>query len=165
MDNQQRRIEEKLMWLGGIFDGEGSVTATAGHTKTGHGHLYKHRRYIPLISIVNTDQKIINQVLSIMDEAKIPYWVTTRKSEKNPHWKMKWEIMINGMKRCKQTIGILRPYVFGEKAEKMDVLEKWINRRLSTEQKKEYDEEDYRLLNLVRCSSITLRDYTPNPVS
>lgn len=165
MDNQQRRMEERLMWLGGILDGEGCVTAMAGHTKTGHGFAYKHRRYVPLIGLVNTDYKIIVMATAILKEANVPYWMNekARTSAVRPTWKPKWEVMITGMKRCRKAIEILRPYIFGEKAVKMDAMKLWIDRRLSTEQKKEYDGEDYRLLNLFRNSPITLRDYTPRP--
>jgi hypothetical protein len=166
MDNQPQRTEGDLNWLGAIIDGEGCVTATAGHTKTGHGHLYKHRRYIPNISIVNTDQKIVEEVFRVFDSVGIPYWVNFRlANKKHPTWKPKWEILINGMKRCLKASNILIPYTRSVKKDRLIAMREWINRRLDTNQKKEYDEEDYRLLELIRSSSVMLRDYTSNPTT
>ena len=163
MDNQQRRLEDRLCWLGGIIDGEGCVTATIGHTKTSKGHVAFNRRYTPVVGIVNTDELLIKEVLSIFDELGLPYHVYERTSAKHPTWKKKWEIMINGMKRCKRAVEILEPYIFGQKKQRMQALGKWIDYRLGVDQKKPYTEKDIELLSLIRQSSTTLRDYTPVP--
>ena len=160
LDNQQRSVEERLCWLGGIIDGEGCVTALAGHTKTGHGHIYKYRRYVPLISIVNTDKVMIEEIIDILKTVDVGHWVNYRESQRNhPSWKPKWEIMINGMKRCAKAAEVLLPYLVS-KRERLQAMKNWVNRRLMLTPKAEYTEEDYMLLNLIRASSIPLRGHT-----
>lgn len=173
LDNQQERLEDRLNWLGGIIDGEGWITATAGHTKTGRGYKYDHRRYIPQIGIVSTDKSIVDNVLTILEEAGIPCYVASRKGNKrNPHWKHKTEIKIMGMKRCLNAAPKLIPYLRSDKRRKLETLKTWIEYRMCQPgtpfaesnvyggSKRPYDDEDYRLLNLIRESSIIPRDYT-----
>lgn len=164
MDNQQRRMELDLQWLGAILDGEGCVTATSGHKKTSKGHDHAPR-YTPLINIVNTDPKIIEECTRILKEAGIPFWIGSRKSIKNPTWKMKWEIHINGMKRCKHTIPILIPYCRSIKKERLAKLGEWIDYRLTQEQKNPYTDKDFEMLNSFRASPTTFRDFTLNPAN
>ena len=162
LDNQQRSIEERLCWLGGIIDGEGCITAGAGHTKTGHGKIYKHRRYIPLISIVNTDEKLINEAIKILDEVGIGRWVNYRTATKgHPTWKPKWEIMITGMKRCAKAANILLPYLIA-KRDRLQALQTWVTRRFTLAPRAEYTEEDYQLIGLIRASSLPPRGHTSN---
>jgi hypothetical protein len=160
LDNQQRSIEERLCWLGGIIDGEGCITAMAGHTKTGHGHLYKYRRFVPLISIVNTDKTMVDEIVDILTTVEIGHWVSYRESfTKHPTWKAKWEIMISGMKRCQKAAEVLVPYLVSKKS-RLLLLKTWVDRRLCLATKAEYTEDDYRLLNLIRASSLPLRGHT-----
>ena len=160
MDNQQRSIEDRLHWLGGIIDGEGCITAGAGHTKTGHGYIYKHRRYVPAIDIVNTDPIIINEIMSILDEVKLPYWANWRKSKAHPEWKLKCDIMITGMKRCNKAAKKLVKYIIAKRDRALAMIE-WTDKRLAMGQREAYTQEDYDLINLIRASPIPLRDYTP----
>lgn len=162
IDNQPQKREDDLKWLGGIIDGEGSVTATIGHTKTSKGHIAKNRRYTPLISIVNTDPLLVQEIERIFKSFEIPYYVYSRVSKKNPTWKRKWEFMINGMKRCRRAIDILEPYIRGEKKLRMQALREWIDYRLTVASKDPYTDKDEELLSLVRQSSVMVRDRTPN---
>lgn len=172
LDNQQRRLEDDLNWLGGIIDGEGSVTATVGHTKTGKGHVYEHRRYIPLIHIVNTDKGLISEIKRVLEEMEIPCYINVRSgSKKNPHWKMKTEFMVVGMKRCLNACNKLLPYLRSEKKDRMEAMKEWIEYRLASPKipfstkgygglKQAYTDVDWELLKRIRQSSLPLRGHT-----
>lgn len=163
MDNQQRSLEVRLSWLGGIIDGEGHVTATIGHKQTRHG--YDHvRRFTPIIGIVNTDENIIKEACSILDASHLAYWMKGRQVKNHPTWKYKWEIHISGMKRCLRAIKVLKHYVRSEKQNRMEAMEQWIEHRLGEDQKKPYTEKDHQFLGRIRQNLRPSRGHTPPPV-
>jgi hypothetical protein len=154
LDNQQRRIEERLHWLGGIIDGEGMVTVIKRSELK-----KKDASWSPRISVVNTDIRLINEVIAIYEEINIPHYVQSKKDKKNPHWRIKYEILINGLKRCNQAIPTLIDYVVVKK-NKMIAMREWIDYRLGLSNRHPYTDKDFVYLNLIRETSIPPRDYT-----
>ena len=66
MGNQQRRIGDRLNWLGGIIDGDGMVTITKKHqTKRDKVNNWNSNSWSPRISVVNTNMVMINEVIDI----------------------------------------------------------------------------------------------------
>lgn len=160
-DNQQRRIEDRLNWLGGIIDGEGWISVR----KTNYSS--RHITYGPVIGVVNTDEKIVNEVCNIYKELEIPFYVE-KSLYKGTHSfnskKTQYRIMLIGMKRCQKAIPHLLKGVFA-KRHKLLAMQEWIECRLSNRsnygrQARSYDKEDLRLINLIRESPISLRDFT-----
>ena len=141
------------------------MTATLGHTMTSKGHVAKNRRYTPLIGIVNTDKLIVDEVIRILTDNELPFHIYERGSKNHPTWKNKWEIMINGMKRCRRTADVLIPYLRSAKKDRLIALRDWIDYRLGVDQKKPYTEKDAEMLTLVRQAPVMLRDYTLSPAS
>lgn len=157
MDNQQRRIEERLSWLGGIIDGEGCITACQRRYKN------KPVGFIPRIGIVNTDMNLINEVVSILEKVKLPFHVRSQKDKKHPHWKIKFEIYIIGIKRCVKSLPILIPYIISKKEKAVRLLS-FCESRLSKPIYSSYTDFEIDLLKKVRYSPIPFREHTPLPV-
>ena len=141
-DNQQRRLESRLSWLGGIIDGEGMVT-----TIKRVGGKYNQYGYSPRISIVNTDLVIINEVVSICDEISLPYYVQTKKGK--GLWKTKYEVLFNGMRRCKIVLDVITPYLVSKKQRAISLL-KFCNNRLNLPRNSSYSESDLKLAQSIR---------------
>ena len=112
--NQQRSLESRLSWLGGVIDGEGMITAikrsTAGRVQNG---------FAPRISITNTDPVMIDEVVSILRETGLAFHL--QQKDGIGTWKRKLEVIIEGFKRCSQALPVLLPYLVSkrEKAERL----------------------------------------------
>lgn len=116
MDNPQRSLENRLHWLGGIFDGEGSFSLIALRRK---GKLYSFR---PQASVVNTDDRIIDEVISILEELELPFHVhrhTARKYSQRPVS----EVRIIGLKRVARALPSIIPYLVSKKARAQAILD------------------------------------------
>lgn len=110
MDNQQRSLDARLSWLGGIIDGEGMITAI--RRTNGEG-------FIPRLSIVNTDLKIIQECVAIFEEMELPHYLQTKAGKGT--WLTKYELLVNGMKRCDRVLPVLIPHLVAkrERAERL----------------------------------------------
>ena len=104
MDNQQKSLEGDLFWIGGIIDGEGMITAM---TRNERGR--KEHAYIPRISIVNTNQTMIDECSRILKDNNIPIYIQTKEGKGT--WKTKIELIISGFKRVSFALPILMPYI------------------------------------------------------
>lgn len=141
-DNQQRRLESRLSWLGGIIDGEGMVTTIK--RVNGKSNQYG---YMPRVSIVNTDLIIINEVISICEEVSLPYYVQTKRGK--GLWKTKYEIIFNGIRKCKPILEIIIPYLVAKQQRAVSLLE-FCNKRLSLPRQSPYSEGDIKLAQSIR---------------
>lgn len=143
--NEQRRLEIRLAWLGGIIDGEGMVTVI--RRKKG-----SRKGFIPRVSIVNTDERIISEVVSILKELRLAHYTQTKAGTK-AGWKTKWEVQFNGHIRCAAALPHLIPYLVS-KREKAEALLELCERRLVT--REPYGERDMELIE-----KATLGNRTP----
>lgn len=116
--------------------------------------------WCPRISIANTDVNIINEAIDILSAVKIPHYVQTKKNGKHPEWKLKYEIIIQGIKRCENALSKLNQFLVGKKR-KADALLAFCKYRLSVPSS-QLTSQDFILINLVRENSIPPRDYTPD---
>lgn len=160
MDNQQRSIENRLHWLGGIIDGEGSITVCMSRQRR------SPINYSPRIMFVNTDKVIINEGISILKEMNIPHHVAVAVKAKPQH-KTCYRVNIGGMKRVLTAAKILHPFVFAKK-HKLLAMIKWIEYRLSLPHKHPQTAIDAEYLTMIRekpidpLLSIPFRDRTLN---
>lgn len=122
MDNQQRKIDERLAWLGGFWDGEGTVTLTFRKPKK----LYP--TFTPLLSLVNTNEMMMDEVFDIFSTLHLPFY--RQYGAGTEKWKARHSIIIAGMKRCQNVLPILTPYLFGKRI-KAEKLSAFIESRLS----------------------------------
>jgi intein/homing endonuclease len=139
LDNQQESLRYELSWLGGFIDGDGCISVTRRGKKT--------ESYNPRISMVNTNDKIIEEVIRILKNLNLPYYVHKRKS--NKRWKAKTEIVIAGYKRCARALPYLIPYVHG-KQEQAKLMSELIQSRFSKKHG-----EAYSSYELSICYKIT----------
>lgn len=111
MDNQQESLEvvRELSWLAGIIDGEGTITIR-----------YKNRKnstpiLAPVVSIVNTDMAMIDEIERILRKHNLAFWVSESKQTKN--WKPRKIIEISGIKRLNRFLPVIENYLIAKKEE------------------------------------------------
>lgn len=112
LDNPQARSGlHKLSWLGGIIDGEGCVVlASRGEASRGTREL----KYVPRITIVNTDWRVMDKVVAIFKEYKLPFYLHRRKPRKK-HYKEKIELEVSGYKRIHKVLPVIVPYLIAKR--------------------------------------------------
>lgn len=151
MGNQQRRLEDRLNWLGGIIDGEGMVTVKKRQVGTA---------WVPCVSITNTDNVIISEVVEIFNLLDLPHYVQ-RKAYKTSSGRdgIKIEVIFQGFKRCIKALPVIIPFLVGKKKTAEYLLE-WCRHRLGS-RPRDYTDKDIRLLSLIRKTPLrTLTDCT-----
>jgi hypothetical protein len=144
MGNQQERLRrERLAWLGGILDGEGTLTIIEKRRKNKVGSIYQ-----PAITLVNTDKKIIERCIEILKENEIPHWVHFY--DKTKKWKRRWRIEVGGLKRVAKSIPILSEFLVG-KREQADILKEFCDLRLQQlGEHNRYSDYELRLVSLIK---------------
>src|SRR3989338_5086286 len=105
-DNQQRRLSRRLGWLGGVIDGEGMITVVKRS---------KGNSYYPRISIANSDITLINEVISIFEELKMPYYLQSKQYDVDGKNRIKYEILVNGLTRCCEVLPVILPFLISKK--------------------------------------------------
>ncbi len=113
MGNPQER---SLAWLGGIIDGEGSVTVQAYMMKN------SNLRLTPFICINNNDDGIIKECQRILDEIGVKH-----------HWADRgdkvWIGRIDGEVAILGLIDAVEPYLFSKKKDYCRVIREYIKDR------------------------------------
>lgn len=113
MGNPQERSRA---WLGGIVDGEGSVTFQAYMMKNGN------LRVTPFICINNNDDGIIQECKRILDEFNIKH-----------HWHDRgdkvWIGRIDGEPAVLALIDVIEPYLYSKKKDYCRVVREYIKDR------------------------------------
>jgi len=158
MENQQRSLDNRLHWLGGIIDGEGMITLIKRVGKNQDG-------YTPRISIVNTDISIINEASLIFKKMSLPHFIQER--EGTGSWKKKYEIIIGGIQRCRRVIPHIIPVLIAKK-NKAILLSEYCESRMSGKFRSPITTRQHEIAKIIRVGhttgpqSNTPRDYTPN---
>lgn len=133
-ENQQASLCERS-WLGGIMDGEGCLTVSK--------HPLKHRLTVsPVMTIVNTNPRIIEEVRRILSKYGLPFHVTEYAAKGT--WTAQTRISISGFKRITRALAFLRPYLIG-KAEQADLIQRLVKSRSTQHPKAPYSELDISL--------------------
>jgi hypothetical protein len=141
-DNQQRSLEHRLSWLGGVIDGEGMVTAIKRSSLTRNQY-----GFAPRISVVNTDLRMIDEVKAIFDEVGISYHGQEKAGKGT--WKTKHEVLVEGFKRCSEALPILIPYLVAKKEKARRLLD-LCESRLKSPRNAEYTAEQVELAMSLR---------------
>lgn len=162
-------MEEKLAWLAGIWDGEGSITIFSHIEKDGR------RKLCPTIGVANTDIKIIAEIIKILDKHNIRLHLQARRGYKKEHSDC-YSLITRNMTKIKAFLELLLPYLISKKPQ-AEILLRFVNSRLGKIQKNgkkpyhwEYTEEEQtmeqqmRILN-ARGNRRIPRDYTLNTLS
>jgi len=90
-----------LKWLGGFFDGEGSLSFATGN---------------PRLTIVNTNPVAISKCLIIFRKNNINAKVSERSKPSKSSKKKRWDIYLK-TEETRQSIELLEDYIFGKKSQ------------------------------------------------
>ena len=160
-------MNEKLAWLAGIWDGEGSITIFSHIEKNGC------RKLCPTISLWNTDIKMIAEVIKILDSFGIRLTIYAQYARKEKHSDC-YKLLSRNMTKIQKFLEIITPYLISKKPQ-AELLKRFVDSRLSKmvngikPQKWNYTEEEQsfeqqmRILNKTGNKRI-LRDYTLDPL-
>lgn len=146
-----------LAWLGGIWDGEGSIALFTHKEKNGS------TKICPTVSVVNTDIAIINKVRKILEEIGCSF-VLQEHRPKNSRHSTRWDLITRNQKYIILFLSAVKPYLFSIKKEKAEILLDYCIRRsekterLPSKGSTPYDTEDWDTFNKfqeVRSSQTT----------
>lgn len=129
MENQQ----ERLNWLAGFIDGEGSFVlrqVTKGRIRG-------------TISITNTHVPTLRIVEQIFDDMKIAYYVRWTRYKRQEETRYAWRVIVDGVKRTKRFLEPLLPY-FVTKQEQANLMYQWCVYRLSIPRGGNYKDMNWR---------------------
>jgi hypothetical protein len=132
-DNGQQTVSDfEIGWLAGLIEGEGSIVL---QVNARNGRI-QGLRVNPRVILTNTDQLLIEKACSILDRLGIGKWVNHTKPNNRAHanlvkvsYKDITYIHITGFKRLQDLLNIVGPHFYGEKAERVRLLQKFIARR------------------------------------
>lgn len=141
---------EKLAWLAGIIDGEGSISIGRLWRETPKGRVL--RAYHPRVYVSNTDFKMIEVIALILEAHGIRYYAnpTTNvrpKLQGRKECKFMMMITVSGMKTCTALLELVIPYMVTKKRQAEFLLEYCIKR------KAEMREGEWRLQEYVQGST------------
>lgn len=122
IDNPQV-TEKNLAWLGGIWDGEGSISIVKSLRKKGNWNLYSK------ITMENSSVRIVTEVCRILKGLNISYYIWTRKPRSTKHKQM-YVVNVCKMNDINKFCNIIRPYLI-LKIEQADLLGKFTESRIS----------------------------------
>jgi len=148
MGNQVRSMEVRLGWLGGIYDGEGSFSITSNPASKKQRNQFGQLQ--PKVTIWNTNQDIINEIISTLDDMRIPKHVYSRIPKANALGKKSgFSVEVHGLKRIVKMLPVLTPYLVGKKSKAVAMYE-FCTSRLSRPPCAPYSAEEIALANLTR---------------
>lgn len=138
MDNQQiRPIAVDLSWLAGMWEADGSFSLSKNYQS-------KYIQYEPHLQFVNTDLLIIEEVIRILNYLQIGYYFLSR-IQTGLGTKLRYEIRIQGMKRCSKFLHYVNDYLRGEKKQRAIYIKEFIDLRLSKPKNQRYGEDEHSL--------------------
>ena len=126
MDNQQANLDK--LWIACFVETEGSIGFGAQNYNPKDKRV---DRLTPIITISNTDIGLIDRAAGILKSWNVGYYINTRKDSKYPNAKIGYVINSWGFKRAQKLLGIIYPYIYGEKKRKADAVLEYI--RIATE--------------------------------
>lgn len=150
---------QKICWLAGLWDGEGSITI-----------FYHSGKFKPQLCLTNTNVEIINEAVKILDELEINMHIV---EYSRPKSKKIYQLTTSKLSNLIKFCDIFTQHLIGKKSQ-AELLKRYALSRLkkrenttSWGQNTKYDddeikmEKDMRILNRRGESSETIR-LTPN---
>ncbi|WP_147383928.1 hypothetical protein [Noviherbaspirillum sedimenti] len=165
-------------WLIGFLEGEGSICLLVNRRKNRTQTL----RVVPKVIWTNCDYAMIEKCVDILKRMGVDSVVPEKNPRNNPNGLVKngskaiYYVNVWGLSRIGRLFSFIGGRIVGEKAERVDVLHRFIQRRLALAEKLQlkhlhYDQVDVKLmlefLVLTKCRSIErvtrlLEAYTSN---
>jgi hypothetical protein len=169
MGNQQATpTEGEIAWLGGIIEGEGTLslapTRTGGTGRNGQ----QYHKIVVMVRLYNSDAGIILKALEIMEKIGInphlsereqkPLQLVGREAYRSQNSMITLHIGL--MEPARRLLRTIQPWLFGEKSKRAEIMLRFLDRRLTMIEAKgakassggpqggwkvPYDEEDWKL--------------------
>ena len=138
-DNQQATPSEtEIAWLAGFIEGDGTLALTVHERceRQGAGN----PKISVLIRMYNTDASLITKCIDILTKMGVGHYVESR--DMKPLIKASGEgeyhspdpmlaVTVKKFQDALQLVSTLRPYLFGDKAPRADLILKFLARRLN----------------------------------
>lgn len=141
LGNQQERPEADLHWLGGFFDGEGSISLLAS-CRT------RLLQISPSARIVQNSQSAIDEICRILKANDLAFHVAQLKQNKLAS-RPTFQIMMNGIKRCHRFLRVVKPFLRFKRKD-CDIALEFIESRLSSSKQRTYTEHEVDLFIQLR---------------
>jgi hypothetical protein len=100
---------EDAAWFAGLIDGEGTITVFKHEESTGW-------KLGPILSVVNTDPNIINQVQKLAEGENVNFTLFTR-VHANPKHATAYQLNMRNVNYIVKMLNIILPYLIGKKAQ------------------------------------------------
>ena len=110
----------EVEYLAGVFDAEGNV----GINKRKNKHR-NSERYTPILSIVNTNKKIVIAICSVLKNNNIGFHIQQRQGRN----RARWDISVSGIKRTLTLLNLIGNKLIS-KREQADILHSYVIERL-----------------------------------
>lgn len=136
MINQQVTTHH-FAWLAGIWDGEGTFTIVFD----------TNQRYVPRITLSNTDPAMINEILRICDSVGVTGHLWQETTVRKANHKKAYHITINKMEHAKNLSEKMLPYLISKRP-RAELLIRFINSRLKYKRETDRDPKTGRLLGV-----------------
>lgn len=152
-----------LAYLAGLMDGEGYIGISRNDRKRGS------TQYYPRITLVNTNKRLIDEVVRILNNNAIPYHLVHWETNKAEH-KSRWTIEMIGFRRALKFLWIVEPSM-RIKRPQAQFLMAFLWSRLrhgKSYQHTSYTDEEVNLYDALKelnaKGSVILREHTPDAV-
>jgi hypothetical protein len=97
---------DELSWLGGIWDGEGTIG------------IYKRNSYfVPAASVCNTNEVLINKVKDILDFYDIEYYVEYSDRGNRTNARPAWNVKMESKPRVSKFLTLIKPYLISKQGQ------------------------------------------------
>jgi hypothetical protein len=162
---ETRVSEIDIGWLVGFLEGEGSICLTINRRK----NRTQTQRVAPKVIWTNTDHKMIQKCVNILERMDVGRSQVSKNARKNPNGLVKngsktiYYVNVVGISQVGRLFSFIAGRIVGEKAARVDVLHRFIQRRLALAEKLQlqhlhYDQVDVNLmlefLALTKCRNI-----------
>jgi hypothetical protein len=140
-DNQQERLLD-LVWLAGLFEGEGNISLVQGSGK----------RIMPRAGLINTDFALIEEMSRIMKANGIGHYIQERKNgcANNPKHATAKVLLICGLERVVKFCNIMTPLFRGHKKQVLETVKSYCEYRLNQPKNSPYTGLEFEWVNKVR---------------
>jgi len=135
MNEIRQSAGKNLAWLCGFINGDGSITLSK--QRMGNNRII----YTPILSITNTDHKLIEESAKVLKEIEVGHYFTTRKTKNG----IAKQLVVKGFKRMKRLLPFIIQYLKGSKLEQAELLLEWIESREKTGNNNTYTEYELAL--------------------
>jgi hypothetical protein len=149
LGNQQERPQVLSHdFVGGLITGEGWFGLTMQTTprlKTKHGYTIT-----PRFAMQMNDFETMSRFLATLDEWECGYYIPRLVKRPTKAQRDGLRVEIVGMKRVKKFIDIVVPHLAGQKRQAAEIVQQYVDLRLSKAQAAPYGEEEFELVNRLR---------------